>query len=100
MLTIKEAIDNFNYLKDTYGEDTPVFMDWHIPANYGMTNGQFRKAVNQIDPDYDIYEFVEEKFRDLSSATDVNYKTLEFIADTLENHPRLHSISEAIRRVI
>ena len=55
MLTIKEAIENLTYLakESEVGEDSYILMDYHIPAHYDMTNAEFNRAVNAIDPNYD-----------------------------------------------
>ena len=107
MLTIKEVIQNLTHLakESGVGEDSYILMDYHIPAHYDMTNAEFLRAVNAIDPGYDIYDFVANKFEDYAKQDrEPAEKTLLALAKAIEPHldeyPELRSTAEAIRRAI
>lgn len=107
MLTIKEVIQNLTYLakESEVGEDSYILLDYHIPAHYEMTNAEFLRAVNAIDPGYDMYDFVANKFEDYAREDRVPAeKTLVALANAIEPHlneyPELRSIAEAIRRAV
>lgn len=107
MLTIKEAIENLTYLakESEVGEDSYILLDYHIPAHYDMTNAEFVRAVNAIDPGYDMYDFVVTKFWDYAKEDrEPAEKTLLALAKAIEPHlneyPELRSIAEAIRRAV
>lgn len=107
MLTIKELIENLTYLTKESGvtEDSYILIDWHIPAHYDMTNEEFQMAVNEIDPDFELYGFVEDKLKAWkeNNPNPAN-KTLLALAHAIEPHldeyPELRSIAEAIRRAV
>jgi hypothetical protein len=103
MLTLKAVIENFNYLLKESGvtEDSYILLDWHIPAHYDMDNQEFEKAVREIDPQFNVYTPVYEALSDYSDKVSLSdMKTLITLADALQDHPELSSISRAIRKVI
>lgn len=103
MLTIKDVISNLTYLtkESGVGEDSYILIDWHVPAHYDMNNEEFEKAVREIDPTFNVYTPVYEALCDYSEKQTLPAtQTLIMLADALENHPELSSISRAIRKAI
>lgn len=103
MLTIKSVIENLTYLtkESGVGEDSYILIDWHIPAHYEMTNEEFEKAVREIDPSFNVYTPVYEALTEYAEKSTLPaVQTLIMLADALESHPELSSISRAIRKAL
>lgn len=99
MATIQNAINNLKFFAEKTSYDNPILYDFHIPEFYGMTKDEFRKALDTIDPNFDIYLDIELKLAKFQTP-EANDDLLELIASALENDPRLSSISDAIRKVL
>lgn len=99
MATIQNAINNLKFFAEKTSYDNPILYDFHIPEFYGMTKDEFRKALDTIDPNFDIYLPIELKLAKFQTE-ETSDNLLEFIASALETDPRLASISEAIRKAL